>query len=397
MVEFLTYREIIVKKRIYMFALCAMVLSITACGASKDEENITEEVVDETVDDYEEGVELANVAAISLEYEVMDRILADIGLENAIPLAGDIDGIEDLKDAVYLMCKSEDGKFEVYGFVSPEYGCKGILINNIIDGEANHNYFYDEWAIGEKMPSIERDGEGSFILNFTQHVNGNVVEQSVIIDSFETGTVQPREDVPGEYLIENIGRWSEAIPYFLFENNQLESDEIIEFLNSENYSADNWLNTFTMEPSTREQSDDYYCYFPEVGKRQEVRIYANKSADSITKLEFYYCADPVATCNIDEIAAESVYETDDNISYKLNQEGLNNFIKGKKVDDFGFARLSNVDLVNDTFQIVFDISCGPVMKDEYDNVACIYITFDASTGEAIEGLAAEKIMKPKEE
>lgn len=120
--------------------------------------------------------------------EVMIRILTNQGLDNVLDFE---DGSEyPQEDKVILLCTSEGGKYEAFGFVSPEYGTAGILLNNIIDGEDNWNYYYETWSYGDVKPTLQEQGEYGVIFTFTQ---GNGDEREIYFDTYDTGTMSARE------------------------------------------------------------------------------------------------------------------------------------------------------------------------------------------------------------
>lgn len=87
---------------------------------------------------------------VSLQ-RVMDRITGQ-GLELAIPYENGHIGIQE--DALIKLCVSENGKYEAYGFISPEYGQRGILLNNIIDGDGNWcELIFDTYETGTMSES----------------------------------------------------------------------------------------------------------------------------------------------------------------------------------------------------------------------------------------------------
>lgn len=121
--------------------------------------------------------------------EVMDRITENYGLHNAKDYKNKIEDMS--KDAVVILCQSESGKYTAYGFISPEYGQMGILIDNVIDGESNWNYFDEySWAYGASKPVLSEQGEYNVIFTYTQ---GNGLEQTIYFDTFDTGTMSVRE------------------------------------------------------------------------------------------------------------------------------------------------------------------------------------------------------------
>lgn len=81
------------------------------------------------------------------------------------------------------------GKYEAYGFISAEYGKRGILINNIVDGGSNWNYFEEDWAYGDDRPTLEEKGEYEVLFTFGQEVNEVYKTHSMYFDTYDTGTM----------------------------------------------------------------------------------------------------------------------------------------------------------------------------------------------------------------
>ncbi len=123
---------------------------------------------------------------ISLE-RVMDRVASDIGLKNAIGYEKGYIGLQ--KDALIKLCVSKTGKYEAYGIISPEYGQRGILLNNIIDGEDNWNYFDSNWGYGKHVPVIKETVP--YEVQFSYYLeDGSWIELE--FDTYETGTMSVR-------------------------------------------------------------------------------------------------------------------------------------------------------------------------------------------------------------
>ena len=118
---------------------------------------------------------------------VMDRVASGIGLENAIGYEKGYIGLQ--KDALVKLCSSKNGKYEAYGIISPEYGQRGILLNNIIDDEDNWNYFDSNWGYGKHVPVIEETDP--YEVQFSYYLeNGSWIELE--FDTYETGTMSVR-------------------------------------------------------------------------------------------------------------------------------------------------------------------------------------------------------------
>lgn len=119
---------------------------------------------------------------------VMDRVASGIGLENALPFELGYIGLRE--DALIKLCISESGKYEAYGIISPEYGNRGILLNYIIDGEPNWNYFDTAWNYGKKDASLRETGEYEVLFTYYREDHS---ECELYFDTYETGTMSVRE------------------------------------------------------------------------------------------------------------------------------------------------------------------------------------------------------------
>ena len=118
---------------------------------------------------------------------VMDRVASGIGLENAIGYEKGYIGLQ--KDALVKLCSSKNGKYEAYGIISPEYGQRGILLNNIIDDEDNWNYFDSNWGYGKHVPVIKETDP--YEVQFSYYLeDGSWIELE--FDTYETGTMSVR-------------------------------------------------------------------------------------------------------------------------------------------------------------------------------------------------------------
>ena len=126
-------------------------------------------------------------------YDVMDRILVNQGLNNSLEYEN---GLEDvLKDTIVKLCTSESGQYTAFGFISPEYGRSGILINNILDGQDNWNYFEEPWSYSSAIPALEEQGEYKVLFTYSRN-NGTKEElREMYFDTYDTGTMSVREVV----------------------------------------------------------------------------------------------------------------------------------------------------------------------------------------------------------
>lgn len=168
-----------------------VVLSVAAlmggCGGNAVSRDGVDSKMAETASFSQPAAE-TSAAQMSLE-EVMFRISEDYDLNLAERWENPVEDLSE--DALVLLCQSEDQKYAAYGFISPEYGKKGILMNNIIDGDGNWNYFEYSWDYGERKPSLKEQGEYGAVFAFT---GGDGEEREIYFETFETGTMDPVEE-----------------------------------------------------------------------------------------------------------------------------------------------------------------------------------------------------------
>lgn len=171
---------------------------------------------------------------ISLE-SIMNRVASGIGLENAIGYEKGYIGLQ--KDALIKLCSSESGKYEAYGIISPEYGQRGILLNHIIDGDANWNYFDSDWGYGKGTPSLQETGDYEVLFSYCREDSS---WSELYFDIYETGTMSVREIISEsqEQLSET---WLKAFAaaYFAADTEQIQKFLAASFAGDpEGYSGD---------------------------------------------------------------------------------------------------------------------------------------------------------------
>lgn len=188
------------KQRKWFCVISLLLLICCLAGCSKH--SVVAEVELETSKTSEKA-EISTNEDIATETEkpsvvgIMDRISMANGFEKAIAYENKIEGTM-LEDVVVLLCTSESGKYEAYGIVSPEYGMNGIVLNNIIDGESNHNYLEEEWAYGGNKPTLTEQGEYAVIFSFTQEREGIEEIREIYFDTYDTGTMTENNEVKGK-------------------------------------------------------------------------------------------------------------------------------------------------------------------------------------------------------
>lgn len=125
---------------------------------------------------------------------VMDRLVETIGTDNALPFNHTADILPD-KDALIKLCVSQDGKYEAYGCISPEYGFQGIILNDIIDGESNHNYLYEEWKDTDMQPQLITLDQEQYQVALIEpvYVNGVLTKHIRYFTGHDTGTLTEQD------------------------------------------------------------------------------------------------------------------------------------------------------------------------------------------------------------
>ena len=178
------------KKAAYILTVGVVCIMLTACGG-KDNTKVsgTDAAIgqtiytdegsagkDDTTNDREEEIPLAKMQ------EMVDKI----GLEHAVAYE---EGTEDvLSDQIILLCESPSGRYKAYGFISPEYGMNGILIDNVIDQVSNHNFFSKKWVYSETPPTLS-ESEDFYQVTFTVCQDQEEGMQEILFDTYDTGTM----------------------------------------------------------------------------------------------------------------------------------------------------------------------------------------------------------------
>lgn len=177
------------RRLVGILLLSLLILVIGGCSRGSIHEQTEGESVTPEQIEVSSSESSGNAQDLSLN-EVMDRIMGDQGLDKA----ADYDnGTEDvLKDAIVTLCTSESGQYTAYGFISPEYGTAGILLNNIIDGQDNWNYLEETWSYASVKPTLEETGEYEVLFSFTQRNGGEDSIREIYFDTYDTGTMSPQ-------------------------------------------------------------------------------------------------------------------------------------------------------------------------------------------------------------
>lgn len=127
-------------------------------------------------------------------FEIIDRVVVGIGLENAYAWNNTADFKEDA-DILIKMAADSTGEFEVYGISSAEYGDYGMLLNDIINGEDNWNYVYEPWfytGAPNDQPTLEWTDDGELIFSYIcKDENGEETWYHRVVDcGYDTGHME---------------------------------------------------------------------------------------------------------------------------------------------------------------------------------------------------------------
>ncbi|MBQ7358856.1 MAG: hypothetical protein IJW63_02035 [Lachnospiraceae bacterium] len=123
---------------------------------------------------------------------VINRVCAAKFFGGAIPFVNK--EIMPTGDQLYFLDATEDGTIELYGIHSDEYGYCGLMLNYIIDGEPNWNYYVDmnSW-IGYELPDLVETEDGLFLICCGAGGSGCHNDKLYYLEAYETGTVSAEE------------------------------------------------------------------------------------------------------------------------------------------------------------------------------------------------------------
>ena len=148
-------------------------------------------------------------AALPDIHEVMNRVFENCWMSRRMLSFGDV--IPQDGDYMVRLAATEDGLYEAYGCVSPEYGYRGIYMNFRLNGTDNINEVDAEWVNkydGPKLAAADYDGDGrdEAALAFLEGSGtGLYLEKLLVFETYDTAHMDPYE-LSGEKLAEEIGR-----------------------------------------------------------------------------------------------------------------------------------------------------------------------------------------------
>lgn len=184
------------RKRIITLVLTGLVVLTTACangGSTKEKTTEAKTAGDKTtISTTETTQEETDTETTRTQIiDIVERVENKISKEQVVPYSNKIE--DESKDQVVLLAKSENGKFVAYGIISPEYGKRGILINNIIDNKDNINHFDETWTYGSEQPSLVQTNDYAVTFKFSQKKDGKDAIKEIKFETYDTGTMSPIE------------------------------------------------------------------------------------------------------------------------------------------------------------------------------------------------------------
>lgn len=125
------------------------------------------------------------------EEQIITRVLGRtaVGWSNSVNFMHDA-------DILVKMAVDSTGEYEVYGIISKELGAYGLVLNDIIDGDDNHNYVYEPWVYTQAPrdePKLEwsEDGKVLWFSYIAAEKDGEYVWRRCIVDcGYETGHME---------------------------------------------------------------------------------------------------------------------------------------------------------------------------------------------------------------
>ncbi len=184
------------KKVIYLITISVICIMLIGCeNTNSVTESDTVAAIEQSIDTNEGASQKGNNTEINInnggEEEIplnkMQEIVDKIGLENAVAYEEGVGDI--LSDQIILLCESPSGHYKAYGFISPEYGMNGILIDNIINQQSNYNFFSQKWVYSENTPTLNESDDFCQV-TFTICQNQEEGMQEISFVTYDTGTME---------------------------------------------------------------------------------------------------------------------------------------------------------------------------------------------------------------
>lgn len=175
------------KRKRYILIASVMCAVLTGCGSREHTPKDSLVTGTEQNADVNQG-DVKNNEKIT--FDKMNEIMNEVGVENAVDYD---ERIEDVwKNQIIFLCESQSGRYKAYGFISPEYGMQGILIDNIIENTSNHNYFLKKWAYSAERPTLS-ESDDFYQVTFTVGQSEEEGMQEIHFTTYDTGTMSAEE------------------------------------------------------------------------------------------------------------------------------------------------------------------------------------------------------------
>lgn len=196
--------------------------------------------------------------------EVMNRVLQEVGLENAYAWNNTAE-LKENSDLIIKMATDKTGEYAVYGIISPEYDSYGMLLNDIIDGEDNWNYVYEPWiytGAPSSQPRLEWTNDGTLTFSYPYAMEGEqYLWKHCIVDAgYETGHMELIFQEESDVDDENLGvSYEEQGGQYVVEGDMVFQYKMVLTGRSPNAETDTMYIVLTNDPDiTFEQVDRSY-------------------------------------------------------------------------------------------------------------------------------------------
>lgn len=178
-----------VKKRMMLILASGIICMLSIGCGTKDyvRETKISIAAEQTTDEDNHGIE--NTTDADDEKNILDKmygVIDEIGLENAVDYSEVIG--DTFSNQIVFLCGSPSGHYKAYGFITPEYGKQGILIDNIIDHESNYNFFWKTWVNTAEQPTLSESDDFYHVI-FTVCQEKNEGMKEISFTTYDTGTM----------------------------------------------------------------------------------------------------------------------------------------------------------------------------------------------------------------
>lgn len=124
--------------------------------------------------------------------EVMDRVCVEYEYK-PVPWSNTIE-FKEKADILINMAEDSTGRYKVYGIISKEYGCFGMILNDTIDGtDVNANTVFERWyytGVSESEPKLTWKGDKLYFTYPVPDADGFKERTVGILCGFNTGHME---------------------------------------------------------------------------------------------------------------------------------------------------------------------------------------------------------------